>query len=204
MDFIQQQLRTGAAISQLLVDTSLADPRTKKAPKRSSGQTAEAAVTSGEGEHANAVSETGHTPRGTSISRTSPGSSAPESSAYLHALQQQLCSLVDAENAALRTRMKVILRNCEAESQQLSNYHDEIFLAELDRWLGLRVAGESAALDRLDTSIRNAIEQAKSIDHALVIAGENALVDEDIAVNLTAKNTLSDETESGADAIAQS
>jgi hypothetical protein len=63
--------------------------------------------------------------------------------------EAQFRELVKLENDTLALRVHKLLRNCSHEVAQLKMYNESVFLSKLEEWLGLRIQGESAAIDTL-------------------------------------------------------
>ena len=82
-------------------------------------------------------------------------------------LDVQLRSLLQNENRLLSTRIRRIHRNALLEMAQLKLYTHSVFLDRLDRYLELRIKGESGAIDSLVYHVQTqAIEAGEAAPRA--------------------------------------
>lgn len=94
---------------------------------------------------------------------------------------EQLRSIVRSENDTLVRRVNRLARLAKAEIAEIWAY-TEIFEAKLDKWLGLRIKGESAAIDALVELAKTTIEDEVPLYYRLRLEGEHVYVDRDLIV----------------------
>jgi len=81
------------------------------------------------------------------------------------------------EKAKLRRRLAAILRHGVGLVSELKTQTSDMY-AQLDSWLGARIASETAAGNSLVTILRRAVEDEVTLPHALQLQGDMLNVDE--------------------------
>jgi hypothetical protein len=92
----------------------------------------------------------------------------------------QLLNIVKYENALLKKRLERLHKVGTNEIMRLRVYAEKTLYPKLDEWLGLRIKGESAAIETLSFLFKSAIEREEPLYFRHRLEGEDVFIDKDL------------------------